>query len=35
MAPKVFTIRQVIRTDGIASGSSSITKAKGVQVMMP
>jgi hypothetical protein len=35
VAPKVFTIRQVIQTDGIASGSSSITKAKGAQAMMP
>jgi hypothetical protein len=28
VAPRVSAIRQVIQTDGIASGSSPITKAK-------
>ncbi len=35
MAPKIFTIKQVIQTDGLKSGSSLITKAKGAQVVMP
>jgi hypothetical protein len=29
VAPRVLTTRQVIQTDGLASGSSPITKAKG------
>jgi hypothetical protein len=29
VAPRVSTTRQVIQTDGLASGSSPITKAKG------
>ncbi len=35
MAPRVFAIRRVIQTDGLASSSSPITKAKGVQAVMP
>ncbi len=35
MAPRVSTTRQVIQTDGFASGSSPITKAKGAQIIMP
>jgi hypothetical protein len=34
-APKVFVTRQVIQTDELTSGSSPITKARGVQVAMP
>ncbi len=30
MAPKVSATRQVIQTNGLASGSSPITKARGV-----
>jgi len=35
VAPKVFTTRQVIQTDGLASSSSPITKARGVGIVMP
>jgi hypothetical protein len=35
VAPKVSTTRQVIKTDGLACGSSPIIKAKGAQVIMP
>jgi hypothetical protein len=35
VAPKVSATRQVIQTDGLASGSSFITKARGPQVVMP
>jgi hypothetical protein len=35
VAPKLSTIRHVILTNGLASGSSPITKARGVQVIMP
>jgi hypothetical protein len=35
VAPKVSTTRQVIQTDGFASGSSPITKARGARVVMP
>jgi hypothetical protein len=35
LAPIVFAIRHVIQTNGLASGSSPITKARGVQVVMP
>jgi len=35
VAPKVSTTRQVIQTDGLASGSSLITRAKGARVVMP
>jgi hypothetical protein len=34
VAPKVYAIRQVIQTNGLTSGSSPITKAKGVRVVM-
>ncbi len=34
MAPKVFTIRQVSQTDGLASCSSPITTARGARVVM-
>jgi hypothetical protein len=34
VAPKVSTTRQVIQTDGLASGSSPITKARGAQIVM-
>jgi hypothetical protein len=35
VAPKVSATRQVIQTDGLASGSSPITRARGAQVIMP
>jgi hypothetical protein len=35
MAPKVYANRQVIKIDGLASGSSPITKARGARVVMP
>jgi hypothetical protein len=35
VAPKVFTTRQVIQTNGLASGSSPFTKARGARVIMP
>ncbi len=35
MAPRVSATRQVIQIDGLASGSSPITRARGVQVVMP
>jgi hypothetical protein len=35
VALRVSTTRQVIQIDGLASGSSPITRAKGVQVIMP
>ncbi len=35
VAPRVFATRHVIQTDGLASGSSPITKAKGARVVMP
>ncbi len=31
----LFAIRQVIQTDGLTSSSSPITRAKGVQKVMP
>jgi hypothetical protein len=34
VAPRVFTTRQVIQTDGLAFGSSPITKARGARVVM-
>jgi len=34
VAPRVSTIRQVIQTDGLAFGSSPITKAKGARIVM-
>ncbi len=35
VAPRVSTTRQVIQTDGLASGSSPITKARGARAVMP
>jgi len=35
VAPKVSATRQVIQTDGLASGSSPITRARGAQAVMP
>ncbi len=35
MAPRVFATRQVIQTDGLAYGSSPITKARAARVIMP
>ncbi len=35
VAPRVYTTRQVIQTDGLASGPSPITKARRAQTVMP
>jgi hypothetical protein len=35
MTPRVSTTRQVIQTDGLTSGSSPITKARGARTIMP
>jgi hypothetical protein len=35
VALRVFAIRQVIQTDGLAYGSSPITRARGAQGVMP
>jgi hypothetical protein len=35
MTPIVSTTRQVIQTDGLASGSNLITRAKGARTIMP
>ncbi len=35
MAPRVSTTRQVIQTNGLASGSSPIIRVKGARVVMP
>jgi hypothetical protein len=35
VAPRVSTTKQVIQTDGLASGSSPITKARGARAIMP
>jgi len=35
VAPKVFATRQVIQTNGLAFGSSPITKARGARTFMP
>jgi hypothetical protein len=35
MAPRVYATRQLIQTDGLASSSSPITKARGVRTVMP
>ncbi len=35
MAPKVFAIRQIIQTDGLAFSSSPMTKARGARAIMP
>jgi hypothetical protein len=35
VAPRVFATRQVIQTNGLASASSPITRARGAQAVMP
>jgi hypothetical protein len=35
VAPRVSTTRQIIQIDGVTSGSSLITKAKGARAVMP
>jgi len=35
VAPRVSATRQVIQTDGLTSGSSPITRARGARVVMP
>ncbi len=35
MAPRFFATRQVINTNGLAFGSSPITRARGAQTVMP
>ncbi len=35
MAPRVSATRQVIQTDGLASGSSLTTRARGARAIMP
>jgi hypothetical protein len=35
VAPRVSATRQVIQTDGLTSGSSPITRARGARVIMP
>jgi hypothetical protein len=35
VAPRVSATRQVIQTDGLASGSSPITRARGARAVMP
>ncbi len=35
MAPKVFATKHVIQINGLASGSSPITRARGAQIIMP
>jgi hypothetical protein len=35
VASRVFAIRQVIQTDGLAYGSMPITRARGAQVVIP
>ncbi len=35
VTPRVFATRQVIQTNGLASGSSPITRARGAQAVMP
>jgi len=35
VALRVYATRQVIQTDGLASGSSPITKTKGAREVMP
>ncbi len=35
LAPRISATRQVIQTDGLASGSSPITRARGVRAVMP
>ncbi len=35
VAPRVSTTRQVIHTDGLASGLKPITRARGARAVMP
>jgi hypothetical protein len=35
VAPRVSATRRVIQTDGLTSGSSPITRARGARVVMP
>jgi hypothetical protein len=35
VTPSVFSTKQVIQTDGLAYGSSPITRARGAQAVMP
>ncbi len=35
VASKIFTAKQKIHNNGLASGSSPITRAKGVRAVMP
>jgi hypothetical protein len=35
VAPRVFATRQVIQIDGLTSGSSPITRARGARAIMP
>ncbi len=35
VAPRVSATRQVIQTDGLASGSNPITRARGARAIMP
>ncbi len=35
MAPRVFAIRRVIQTDGLAFSSRPITRARGARAVMP
>jgi len=35
VAPRVFATRQVIQIDGLASGSSFITRARGARIVVP
>jgi hypothetical protein len=35
VAPKVFATRQVIQTNGFASGSSPIIRVRGARIIMP
>jgi len=35
VTPRVFAIRRVIQTDGLASSSSPITRARGARAVMP
>jgi hypothetical protein len=35
VAPKVSATRQVIQSDGLTSGSSPITRARGARAVMP
>ena len=35
VAPRISATRQVIQTDGLASGSNPITRARGARAVMP